>query len=490
VRQEEGSEILQTANALRDLLDKPKEQRKRFSPQISGSDIVRTESERLPEVVTGTEENSIIVCYTNKAAYEFNSATRKLLYGNVDVPVSNDRLIICSNSYGYGVEGVDLLNGDLVTVLSSEDEVETHPVTLNYRGVSGKAMKKHITLSFRKMVVKTAKGEEVKILAIDNLLHTKERDLTIDEQKALFVDFSIRHRDLKPKSEQFGIALRTDPYFNAIHVKYGYAITCHKSQGGEWDTVAVDYTGKRGLSDDSLRWMYTATTRARKRLYAAGLSEIDITPKLKIAAITPCRRPAVATACVEAAGQPEETPFHEQSAENYLKAKYHEINARLEGSGFSIVNVDHQAWRERYTFASNGGTTRIDFVYNKKGGFKPPTFVGNATNQELMALLNAQAPVNKATEDSIEEAYEPSAPFLDNLYEQMQELCARCDIKIMNVKEDTAHYRVLYELETSAAYAAVNFNFTGGGDITYCAPMSQLGANDERLQHLINLLNN
>ena len=62
---------------------------------------------------------------------------------------------------------------------------------------------------------------------------------------------------------------RTDPYVNALRVKYGYAVTCHKAQGGEWPTVFVDYSrGGSQYTEEYFRWAYTATTRAKKRLYA------------------------------------------------------------------------------------------------------------------------------------------------------------------------------------------------------------------------------
>lgn len=73
-----------------------------------------------------------------------------------------------------------------------------------------------------------------------------------------------------------------DPFYNALHVKYGYAFTCHKSQGGEWNTVYVDFTKRAGLDTDSLRWKYTAVTRASKKLWCVNLPDVTPMEALKI----------------------------------------------------------------------------------------------------------------------------------------------------------------------------------------------------------------
>jgi len=73
------------------------------------------------------------------------------------------------------------------------------------------------------------------------------------------------------RSPQYLDAMLNDPYMNVLQVKYGYALTCHKAQGGEWETAIVDLEGKFFYkNEDSYRWMYTAMTRARKRLWFIG----------------------------------------------------------------------------------------------------------------------------------------------------------------------------------------------------------------------------
>ena len=104
-------------------------------------------------------------------------------------------------------------------------------------------------------------------MLLEDLLTSDKATISIDENRALYINFCMRHPNLKQGTEVFVEALLNDEYYNAIRAKYGYAVTGHKCQGGEWGKVFVDYTGRTGLDDDSLRWAYTATTRAQKTLY-------------------------------------------------------------------------------------------------------------------------------------------------------------------------------------------------------------------------------
>ena len=161
--------------------------------------------------------------------------------------------------------------------------LETHkniPVTRD-------KIKKHITLTFRNIgLLFPGDDEIIYCTIIESLLNSNESDISSDEQRALYIDFCIRHPNLKYGSDEFKLAIRNDKYFNALKVKYGYAITCHKAQGGEWETAFVDYFGQCGLSDSHLRWCYTATTRAKKTLYTINPPNITSFSKLKFSTIT------------------------------------------------------------------------------------------------------------------------------------------------------------------------------------------------------------
>ena len=101
---------------------------------------------------------------------------------------------------------------------------------------------------------------------IENILYSQESNLSSDETKALYVDFMIRHPGLRVNTKEWKETLMSDPYFNALRIKFGYAITCHKAQGSEWKRVFIDCKSHMSkLSQEYFRWLYTAITRAKKK---------------------------------------------------------------------------------------------------------------------------------------------------------------------------------------------------------------------------------
>lgn len=121
-------------------------------------------------------------------------------------------------------------------------------------------------MAFQHVTVIDGEGNQAQVQLSLDLLNDSRASLSVDQQKMLYINFCMRNPDLSPKSEEFMNKLQKDPYFNCLRAKYGYAVTGHKCQGGEWKKAFVDYNGRTGLSDDCLRWVYTATTRARETL--------------------------------------------------------------------------------------------------------------------------------------------------------------------------------------------------------------------------------
>ena len=107
---------------------------------------------------------------------------------------------------------------------------------------------------------------DVKILL--NTLTSESPSLTKSENEQLFAAVWDDYDDIRAKRKRME-KLREDPYYNAMQVKYGYAVTCHKAQGGQWKTVFLDqgFVSPEGLTPDYFRWLYTAFTRATEHLY-------------------------------------------------------------------------------------------------------------------------------------------------------------------------------------------------------------------------------
>lgn len=105
-------------------------------------------------------------------------------------------------------------------------------------------------------------------------LSSESPSLTKEQSKGLFYEVEKDYLDIKSKSKRYR-EIRENPYFNAMQVKFAYAVTCHKAQGGQWSVVFVDRClfGDEPMSKDMLRWLYTAITRATERVYLVNFDE-------------------------------------------------------------------------------------------------------------------------------------------------------------------------------------------------------------------------
>ena len=147
------------------------------------------------------------------------------------------------------------MNGDLVVVKSVGDRQRERA---------------NLTVEVEELVSKRT----CNIMLIEDLLYSSYVNLTQEQQKDLFIDFYRREKakGVKEKDDMFRHDLMRDPYLNALRAVFGYAITCHKSEGGEWNKVFVDIP--RRMSHEPGRsvyqWLYTAMTRASEMLYVAN----------------------------------------------------------------------------------------------------------------------------------------------------------------------------------------------------------------------------
>ena len=264
VRQEKNSSILANASMIRGLIEKSERNHLVFEKK-EGEVMDMSAMEVAMKYCEDPEQSSAIVCFSNQQAADYNIAIRSILFPEASHVAVGDKLMVVCNSYYNECE---LLNGDIITVVEILNDIVSLSAPV-WTEKNGKKQQETITLHFRKIHFQAEEGNTYECYIIDTLLQNKQPSLTIDEMKALYINMVMRMRTEKgltnPKSEEFAKAMGEDPFYNALQVKYGYAFTCHKSQGGEWNTVYVDFTKRTGLDSDSLRWKYTAITRASKK---------------------------------------------------------------------------------------------------------------------------------------------------------------------------------------------------------------------------------
>lgn len=192
-------------------------------------------------------------------------------------------LLVVRNNYN-----LDFYNGQLVILESYDrDAVENHVVKFRYKDKdSGPTLTAEITLRFVNAKISKPVGEgvweTVSAKVLTNALYSTEAGISELESRALYIDFVMRHKGIPTNSDAFKSLLRTDKYFNALQVHFGYAITCHKAQGSEWDHVFVECISGVGKSEFNFRWLYTAITRAQSKLTLLHYHERTFTNKTKI----------------------------------------------------------------------------------------------------------------------------------------------------------------------------------------------------------------
>ena len=478
-RQHMGSGILTIATVLRTCLEKNEFNRFEIG---NFADTISFTSEDFNSVYFQTvnnqiSENTIVITHSNKQSHEYNLAIRQRFFPNkIDVQCG-DVLINTKNNYNYVV---DFYNGQFLKVVEVSPIPEA-PKTIRFYKRGGE--KAEVTFIFRDIIAELTdvKGQkhEVNCKIIDNFLKSELPRLTQNEQQALYVDFKNRHPNLKPRTVEFKEAIKSDKYFNAMQVKFGYAITCHKAQGGEWSNSFVDFqVYMRTLSRGFFRWAYTSITRAKKNLFAINvqrhspLSEFIINPITTIAR-SPANQFYIPNDFFE-----RQTPF--EFSKPFLKAKYVELIEKLKDQEIEI-SVTHLQYVERYSFKRGDKSVTIDLNYGA-AGFTGRTTILNASDQEFAQFVR-----QKITDPLIFQFdYFPEKEFQKELFVFLKEETIEAEITITNILNE--NYCDRYFIMTDANCAYLDCIYNGQGIYTTFKPYSTKGEQDLKLQSLIKRL--
>ncbi len=263
VRQSEGSGILFNATQIRSLVSGRREAYPAFD-FTSFSDVSMVGGADLLEAIGASYDRyglgeTIVVTRSNKRANRFNAGIRSQILWREEEISEGDLLMVVKNNYFWKDDRnrIDFIaNGDIVRVerVGTREEVHGHRF-VNLRI----SMPDHDFL-------------ELDVKVILDVLDLDAPSLTQIQQKSLYLSVAEDYPDAV-NQRQVATRIATDPYYNALQVKFAYAVTCHKSQGGQWKSVFLDqgYFTDEMLSLDYLRWMYTAFTRATEQLYLVNL---------------------------------------------------------------------------------------------------------------------------------------------------------------------------------------------------------------------------
>ncbi|RXR31759.1 ATP-dependent endonuclease [Flavobacterium piscinae] len=266
MRQEENSGILYNATLLREKLKEHFIDSFQFSLQ-GFKDIVRlTDGYDIQDAIhtayskDGMEETAFIV-RTNKRANQYNQQIRNaILFRESDLS-AGDFMMVVKNNYFWLKETDEagfIANGDIIEIL------EIHKIQELYGF-------KFAKVKIRMVDYPNQKPFET-ILLLDTVTSISP-SLTYEESNRLYQEVLQDYENEGPKYKQVQ-KVKENEYFNALQVKFSYAITCHKSQGGQWNTVFVEQPYlPDGVDRDYIRWLYTAITRAKEKLYLIGYKD-------------------------------------------------------------------------------------------------------------------------------------------------------------------------------------------------------------------------
>lgn len=478
LRQRGESVILKNAMMIRDLLQNERRSHFMFAEKENDVETVRPEDflkryfeyRRLSPV-----HDSVVICFSNKSATKYNKEIRSNLYGG-DVPIKEgDILLITQNNYRLG-----RMNGEFVPVLSVGARVQqSAPVYIQEGGEKSRVT---IELNFVQVIVTDGMGNPMQCMLFEDLLTSDNATISIDESRALYINFCMRNHQLKPGTEAFTESLLSDPFYNAIRAKYGYAVTGHKCQGGEWGKVFVDFTGRIGLSDECLRWAYTVITRATKTLYVTNLPHVTPFDKFRIDAIQKCKSMSEECRITAETGP---TPFHTALSENYLKAKFHCIAENMKGTPFSVAGVISKPYMEVYQIQTPKGIDRYDIQYKAGGIFLPAKFASlNDFTKQVRMLLDDERMFPFIFH------YTPSDEIHRKLYHLIRSACDSYSIQMTNIVEHPEDYSVVYYMRTSGTFSYLKVYVDKKGFVSYAKPMSMLGEEDGDLAALIKEIKN
>lgn len=263
IRQELDSGILNNAVHVREKI----EHGFNLMPEIKTTgfkDIMRISGNELIEELESSFdrygiEETIVICRSNKTANQYNKGIRSRILGREEEISKGDLLMVVKNNYHWtNTEELPFIaNGDIAEI----SWIHGFENLYDFRFAD-------VTLRFPDY-----KDQEIRLKILLDALDINSAALDQESNKKLFFNIMEDYSDLRTKKKKIE-KVRENPYFNALQVKFAYAITCHKAQGGQWKNVFIDqgFLREDMINVEYLRWLYTAFTRASEKMYLVNFA--------------------------------------------------------------------------------------------------------------------------------------------------------------------------------------------------------------------------
>ena len=250
VRQREKSGIIVNATHTRS------SKKMNFLEWEQFNDVEYVEGRELQDAIEQSYDNTgisetIIITRSNKRANEYNNQIRKRLLWKESSIEKGDIIMVTKNNYFWAEKGELLANGEMfevVKIMKEEFIYEMNFINIRIRGVNNK--------------------EEKDLVIFKELLQSDSPNLPWDILSNLYKEIA-KDFDYISNKKDLKSSVLSNKYYNALQVKFSYAVTCHKAQGGQWDNVFIDlgYITKERINKEFMRWLYTAITRAKSKVF-------------------------------------------------------------------------------------------------------------------------------------------------------------------------------------------------------------------------------
>ena len=225
--------------------------------RISGGDLIEKISDAYSYY---GEDETVILCRSNKRAIKYNMGIRSTVQFKEERLVRDDKLMIVKNCYQFveDVAGMDYIaNGDIAKLQKISRFEERYGLHFAEARIS----------------FPDYDDQEITAKVILDTLESESAALTYEQSNALYQGVNEDYSHITVKKKRYE-AVREDQYFNALQLKYANALTCHKSQGGQWRCVFIDNAfWQEELTVDDLKWLYTAITRATEKVYLVNFKD-------------------------------------------------------------------------------------------------------------------------------------------------------------------------------------------------------------------------
>lgn len=496
VRQKSDSGIILNAQKIRNSLEKNEFNQLDFN--LTATDIQAISEEDCIKYYLKTCNNqingeSIIVAYTNVDVHSYNKAVRQYFFPDEEFICKGDKIMCLRNTklmylHNNGqTEDLYIYNGDFGLVRQVAEQNEERVITLKRKLKSGEINKTPITLSFRDIEVgfRNENGHPVfiKTKIIENILYTNSSQLSSDEQKALYIDFCIRHPGLsyKKNRDEFKNILLNDPYFRALPIKFGYAITCHKAQGSEWNNVIVKCDAhKNKLSRDYFRWIYTAITRTSKSLYLINPPNKKLGSGIKIVGNEVSSLSLKQTAKKETVLQKpvirqKQAQFDISKLTGISKLIANKIMQVLNNTNFVVKQIEKRQFHDIYTIGYDNQTEKFKVFYNAKNILTTimPLSEVETSNLELTEILKKiiNLPLVNFDEAEVDGSKNIifSQDFLNEFHRLILEIIKNNDITILDASEQ--QWNIRYKFFKYDQIALIDIYFDAKHKFTKISPI-------------------